>query len=461
MTAQLPALPSKERISELKENFLQWRNDYDQIEDAPQYRMFSDAMIAMDMLLAGLEQEPVGYYRLAKDGVSYYLSHPTEKLDDYVVPLFTHPAPSIPEAPVAVDEIAEQAGIDPDIADAYMQGYYDSDKILSDICDLFKIGEDARTRSAIMTNIENAIDFAEKLNAIELEFFMVPGEPDDDYPDEEPADECLVNCWGTTTEQYVEQFRAALKSLSAPVVSEQQVSVVKPVMFIDGDISSEDADKMARILQDFNAEEPIDNGEYGSAYQGAREDLAIWKHRALEAEEKLRTAPVAVPDEVVKSLDSLLNKNYFRLWVKEPLGYVGGSIAVRDLVNVVLFANACRAAMLQHSTLTNEGGKQAQSRIDEAVELLKRAIPQMLENKDTDGALVGPIKSNSQAIPDGWVKCSDRMPEIMKTVIVAEGEYISYMWWNGEAWDCWDDHGELQDVTHWMPLPAAPKPEGE
>lgn len=61
----------------------------------------------------------------------------------------------------------------------------------------------------------------------------------------------------------------------------------------------------------------------------------------------------------------------------------------------------------------------------------------------------------------GWIKCSDRMPEIMKTVIVAEGEYISYMWWNGEAWDCWDDHGELQDVTHWMPLPAAPKPEGE
>ena len=105
---------------------------------------------------------------------------------------------------------------------------------------------------------------------------------------------------------------------AAPVVSEQQVSVVKPVMFIDGDISSEDADKMARILHDFNAEEPIDNGEYGSAYQGAREDLAIWKRRALEAEEKIRTAPVAVPDEVVKSLDSLFNKKYFRVWVKEP-----------------------------------------------------------------------------------------------------------------------------------------------
>lgn len=29
-------------------------------------------------------------------------------------------------------------------------------------------------------------------------------------------------------------------------------------------------------------------GEYGDAYQGAREDLAIWKRRALEAEEKIR-----------------------------------------------------------------------------------------------------------------------------------------------------------------------------
>ena len=91
----------------------------------------------------------------------------------------------------------------------------EGDEILNDICDLFKIGERARTRSAIMTNIENTIDFAEKLHAIELEFFMVPGEPDDDYPDEEPMDECLVNSWGSTTEQYVEQFRAALKSLSA------------------------------------------------------------------------------------------------------------------------------------------------------------------------------------------------------------------------------------------------------
>lgn len=58
--------------------------------------------------------------------------------------------------------------------------------------------------------IENMKRFAERLHAIEREFFMVPGEPDEGYPDAEPGDECLVNCWGSTTEQYVEQFRAAL-----------------------------------------------------------------------------------------------------------------------------------------------------------------------------------------------------------------------------------------------------------
>ncbi|MEL7893460.1 hypothetical protein [Vreelandella neptunia] len=71
--------------------------------------------------------------------------------------------------------------------------------------------------------INNAKRFAEHLHAIEREFFMVPGEPDEDYPDAEPDDECLVNCWGSTTEQYVEQFRAALacRYPMQPIVTDQ------------------------------------------------------------------------------------------------------------------------------------------------------------------------------------------------------------------------------------------------
>lgn len=36
---------------------------------------------------------------------------------------------------------------------------------------------------------------------------------------------------------------------------------------------------------------PVVGGEYGDAYQGAREDLAIWKRRALEAESRARQLP--------------------------------------------------------------------------------------------------------------------------------------------------------------------------
>lgn len=103
-------------------------------------------------------------------------------------------------------------------------------EILNAICDLFHIGEQARTRSAIMTNIENTIRFAEQLRAIEQAFFMVPGEPDEDYPDEIPADECLVNSCGSTTEQYVEQFREALAVITKPAPVVVDHAAVAPAL---------------------------------------------------------------------------------------------------------------------------------------------------------------------------------------------------------------------------------------
>ncbi|WP_312800519.1 hypothetical protein [Pseudomonas sp.] len=42
--------------------------------------------------------------------------------------------------------------------------------------------------------------------------------------------------------------------------------------------------------------------DFKDAYQGAREDLAIWKRRALEAEEKLRQQ-----DQIIDWLSAELN----------------------------------------------------------------------------------------------------------------------------------------------------------
>ncbi|UQQ51920.1 DUF551 domain-containing protein [Enterobacter roggenkampii] len=59
--------------------------------------------------------------------------------------------------------------------------------------------------------------------------------------------------------------------------------------------------------------------------------------------------------------------------------------------------------------------------------------------------------------PDGWVACSERMPETMVSVLVT-GTWFHHAvaFWDGLSW-C--DLDFEPPVTHWMPLPAAPQQE--
>lgn len=66
--------------------------------------------------------------------------------------------------------------------------------------------------STLLANIENCKRRADMLNAVEQEFLMIAGEPE--CEGDTPSDECLVNSWGSTQEQYIEQFRAALEHLN-------------------------------------------------------------------------------------------------------------------------------------------------------------------------------------------------------------------------------------------------------
>ncbi|VAL16429.1 DUF551 domain-containing protein [Enterobacter hormaechei] len=77
------------------------------------------------------------------------------------------------------------------------------------------------------------------------------------------------------------------------------------------------------------------------------------------------------------------------------------------------------------------------------------------------------LVSNRDELPDGWVACSERMPEDEQEVIVQNKmgyRYVSYF--DEHSGLFFDMRGGNQMnciehifVTHWMPMPAAPQQE--
>ncbi|HAT3816457.1 TPA: DUF551 domain-containing protein [Citrobacter freundii] len=67
---------------------------------------------------------------------------------------------------------------------------------------------------------------------------------------------------------------------------------------------------------------------------------------------------------------------------------------------------------------------------------------------------------NSPAAQDGWIPVSERMPEGMTDVHISNGHDVGQGWWDGDTWQTQHDYYSVPgDVTHWMPLPAAPQQE--
>lgn len=62
--------------------------------------------------------------------------------------------------------------------------------------------------------------------------------------------------------------------------------------------------------------------------------------------------------------------------------------------------------------------------------------------------------------PDGWISCSEWMPDKLIPVMVMyeDGEMWSAMW-NGNRWDDGTEYPDQHSVTHWREMPAAPQQE--
>lgn len=74
------------------------------------------------------------------------------------------------------------------------------------------------------------------------------------------------------------------------------------------------------------------------------------------------------------------------------------------------------------------------------------------------------LDGNSPVTPDGWISCSERMPDDGQHVIIlCDGAFVLYAQYrDGEFFDIvrnGDEFFETQsrNVTHWMPLPEPPQ----
>ncbi|HCS5922335.1 TPA: DUF551 domain-containing protein [Escherichia coli] len=73
------------------------------------------------------------------------------------------------------------------------------------------------------------------------------------------------------------------------------------------------------------------------------------------------------------------------------------------------------------------------------------------------------VNGNSPVTPDGWISCSDRMPDDGQHVIIlCDGAFVLYAQYRDSeffdvvrnGWEFFET--QSRNVTHWMPLPEPP-----
>ncbi|EJI0861635.1 DUF550 domain-containing protein [Escherichia coli] len=84
------------------------------------------------------------------------------------------------------------------------------------------------------------------------------------------------------------------------------------------------------------------------------------------------------------------------------------------------------------------------------------------EPKDGEPRLHIKEPGNSPVTPDGWISCSERMPNDAQWCVVdaADGYYVQ-CWSEGQGWLGDDISLRNCDVIRWMPIPEPPQQDGE
>ncbi|EFH9187424.1 DUF551 domain-containing protein [Escherichia coli] len=138
--------------------------------------------------------------------------------------------------------------------------------------------------------------------------------------------------------------------------------------------------------------------------------------------------------------------------------------------------NACRAAMLHGAEPVSQTYKLPPLSSNEVNDAAWKLHNMLTEHGPLNGRQFNNLKGcfyealkvamrNSQVTPDGWISCSDRMPEDTKMLLAfSQGKIVAAYWnWVINPIDykkyrafTYLSGYILDDVTHWMPLPEPP-----
>ncbi|QML63904.1 DUF551 domain-containing protein [Escherichia coli] len=133
---------------------------------------------------------------------------------------------------------------------------------------------------------------------------------------------------------------------------------------------------------------------------------------------------------------------------------------------------------IDHEMAITDYALQAAGTVDELVAALESAEKRIAELKAepvSQTYKLNQLSGNSPVTPDGWISCSERMPEMgERQCYVLAADFKNnyppnipntqvgvYGDWFNDGNPTWDDgDGEdlyLKEVTHWMPLPEPPQ----
>jgi hypothetical protein len=133
--------------------------------------------------------------------------------------------------------------------------------------------------------------------------------------------------------------------------------------------------------------------------------------------------------------------------------YIGGRVHIKALVPPASVVTGELLEAMDEVIRISDRDHDAWNRAKEAIAACRAA---MLAQPVSQG-----YKLSSPETPEGWISCEDRMPEDGDVVLVSQEGGIIY---------CAEVEGGVlypdefprvptqgKEITHWMPLPAAPK----